>query len=73
MIGDPSARFDALTDSIEAIERATRADRNVYFDAPALSDALFGDRTPTNSIVLGAAWQLGCSRSRSGPSRRPIA
>ena len=59
MIGDPSARFDALADSIDAIERVTRAERNVYFDAPALADALFADRMPTNSIVLGAAWQRG--------------
>ncbi|HTP22412.1 MAG TPA: indolepyruvate ferredoxin oxidoreductase family protein [Solirubrobacteraceae bacterium] len=59
MVGDPSAQFGALTDAIEAIERVTRADRNVYLDAPALSDVLFGDRMPANSIVLGAAWQLG--------------
>ena len=59
MVGDPSARFGGLTDAIEAIEQATRAERNVYFDAPALSDTLFGDRLPANSIVLGAAWQVG--------------
>jgi indolepyruvate ferredoxin oxidoreductase len=59
MIGDPTARFGALNDAIEAIERVTRAGRNVYFDAAALSDVLFRDRVPANSIVLGAAWQGG--------------
>lgn len=59
MIGDPSAQFGALTDAMQAIERVTRADRNVYLDAAALSDVLFGDRMPANSIVIGAAWQLG--------------
>ncbi|MGZ0229392.1 MAG: indolepyruvate ferredoxin oxidoreductase family protein [Acidimicrobiales bacterium] len=48
--------WDALR---TAIDGATVAERNVYFDAGALSDALFKTQLPANVMVLGAAYQAG--------------
>ena len=59
MVVDPKVRFASLSDSLDAIEAVTRAERNVYLDAQALSEALFDDHMPANAIVLGAAWQRG--------------
>lgn len=59
MIGDPEARFGAVSDALRAVEARTARERNVYLDAAALADGLFGDHMPANSIVLGAAWQRG--------------
>jgi indolepyruvate ferredoxin oxidoreductase len=58
-IGDPEAHFVDIASSLDAIESVSRADANVYFDAQALADDLFGDKLPANSLVLGAAWQRG--------------
>jgi len=60
MVTDTSVRFPSERRNLQAIERATRADENVYFDAQALSEALFGDHMPTNLLLLGAAFQHGC-------------
>ena len=59
MIGDSSVRFSELSRSLEAIDRSTRAADNVYLDAQALAESLFGDHMPTNTLLVGAAWQLG--------------
>jgi indolepyruvate ferredoxin oxidoreductase len=60
MVTDTGVRFPALERNVEAIERATRADANVYVDAEELSEALFGDHMPTNTVLIGAAYQAGC-------------
>jgi indolepyruvate ferredoxin oxidoreductase len=60
MVTDTGVRFPALERNKAAIERATRADDNVYLDAEALSEALFGDHMPTNTLLVGAAFQAGC-------------
>jgi indolepyruvate ferredoxin oxidoreductase len=44
---------------VAALETRTRAGDNVYLDAEALAQALFGDHMPANTIVAGAAWQSG--------------
>jgi indolepyruvate ferredoxin oxidoreductase len=59
MVTDTSVRFAELSDSLAAIERFTRAGDNVYLDAQALSEALFDDHMPANTLLLGAAWQRG--------------
>ena len=56
---DASKQFPELTSALDTIGRATRADRNVYLDAQALSLRLFGDHMPTNVVALGAAYQRG--------------
>jgi indolepyruvate ferredoxin oxidoreductase len=60
MVTDTAVRFPAQRRNLDAIERATRAADNVYVDAQALSEGLFGDHMPTNLLLLGAAWQHGC-------------
>jgi indolepyruvate ferredoxin oxidoreductase len=60
MVTDTGVKFPALERNVAAIERATRAADNVYVDAEALSEALFGDHMPTNTVLIGAAFQAGC-------------
>ena len=60
MVTDTGVKFPALERNVAAIGRATRADDNVYVDAEALSEALFGDHMPTNTVLIGAAYQAGC-------------
>jgi indolepyruvate ferredoxin oxidoreductase len=60
MVTDTGVRFPALERNRAAIERVTRAGDNVYVDAEALSEALFGDHMPTNMLLIGAAFQAGC-------------
>ncbi|MFV0260027.1 MAG: indolepyruvate ferredoxin oxidoreductase family protein [Acidimicrobiales bacterium] len=59
MVRDTAAAFpewDAIRTRIDA---ATRADRNIYFDAGTVSDNLFRSHMPANVLVLGAAYQQG--------------
>jgi indolepyruvate ferredoxin oxidoreductase len=58
MVTDTSVRFPALERNLKAIREATRED-SVFFDAGALSEALFGDHMPVNTLLLGAAFQAG--------------
>ena len=59
MVIDTQVRFAEIDRSLDVIGRHTRADDNVYFDAQELSEQLFGDHMPTNTLLLGAAWQRG--------------
>ncbi len=60
MVKNTAVSFPAARRNIAAIERGTRADENVYLDAQALAEGLFGDHMPTNLLLLGAAYQHGC-------------
>lgn len=60
MVTDTGVRFPALERNLASIGRATRAGENVHLDAEALSLTLFGDHLPTNTVLLGAAFQAGC-------------
>jgi len=60
MVTDTGVRFPALERNKKAIGAATRAADNVYVDAEELSEALFGDHMPTNTVLIGAAFQAGC-------------
>jgi len=60
MVTDTGVRFPARDRNVKAIEAATRAGEDVFFDAEALSVALFGDHMPTNTLLIGAAYQAGC-------------
>ena len=59
MVLDPTVTFPAQRRNLAAIEKVTRAGENVYVDAQALSEALFGDHMPTNLLLVGAAFQHG--------------
>jgi indolepyruvate ferredoxin oxidoreductase len=60
MVTDTGVKFPALERNVRAIGAATRAEENVFVDAEALSEALFGDHMPTNTVLIGAAYQAGC-------------
>jgi indolepyruvate ferredoxin oxidoreductase len=60
MVTDTGVRFPALERNLDAIRRSTRADELAAIDAQSLSEALFGDHMPTNTLLIGAAYQHGC-------------
>lgn len=59
MIADATVRFPALTALRTEIEGVTRPNGNLYLDAQAIAEALFGDHMPANILLLGAAYQAG--------------
>jgi len=59
MVLDPSTHLTDPGSPIAALESRTRRELNVYLDAEELSQALFGDHMPANTIIVGAAWQRG--------------
>ncbi|MEM9563929.1 MAG: indolepyruvate ferredoxin oxidoreductase family protein, partial [Actinomycetota bacterium] len=59
MVRDTAAQFPEFAAIRATIDSATRADRNVYFDAGNVSENLFRSHMPANVIVLGAAYQRG--------------
>jgi indolepyruvate ferredoxin oxidoreductase len=60
MVVDTGVRFPAMERNLKAIREATRGDELAAIDAQALSEALFGDHMPTNTLLVGAAYQHGC-------------
>ncbi len=60
MVTDPGAHFPPAVVARAAINRATRARENLFLDAGALSERLFGDHMPANMLMIGAAFQHGC-------------
>jgi indolepyruvate ferredoxin oxidoreductase len=60
MVTDTGVRFPPLDRNLSAIRKATRGDELAAIDAQALSEALFGDHMPTNTLLIGAAYQHGC-------------
>jgi indolepyruvate ferredoxin oxidoreductase len=72
MVIDTTVGFAELTKSLDAIEATTRRGENVFIDAQALSEALFDDHMPTNTILLGAAWQKGLIPISLDAMRRAI-
>ncbi|MFC7639959.1 indolepyruvate ferredoxin oxidoreductase family protein [Streptosporangium lutulentum] len=59
MVLDPSKHLTEPGSPISALESRTRRELNVYLDAEEVAQALFGDHMPTNTIIMGAAWQRG--------------
>lgn len=69
---DAVARIEAATRAADATTDTATTDAattdaatvdsgdNLYLDALALSEALFGDHMPANMLLLGAAFQHGC-------------
>ncbi|MBB5075326.1 indolepyruvate ferredoxin oxidoreductase family protein [Nonomuraea endophytica] len=46
--------------AVERVDSATRSEANLYLDAQALAEELFGDHMPANMLLVGAAYQHGC-------------
>ena len=59
MVVDTGERFPELRGQLDQVDRVTRRELNVFLDAQELSERLFGDHMPANTIVLGAAYQRG--------------
>jgi indolepyruvate ferredoxin oxidoreductase len=59
MVVDPGVHFPELGSALMSIDRVTRKDPNVYLDAQAIAEGLFGDHMAVNPIMLGAAYQAG--------------
>ncbi len=59
MVRSTSVSFPQEDFLLRGVEQRTRADQNVYLDAYALSEAIFGTHMQANMIVVGAAYQAG--------------
>jgi indolepyruvate ferredoxin oxidoreductase len=59
MVRNKDVHFPAISGLLQTVERWTRRDANVYLDAEALAERLFGDYMASNLIVVGAAYQAG--------------
>jgi indolepyruvate ferredoxin oxidoreductase len=59
MVSNTAVRYPGMHPLIRVVEEHTRASENIYFDAVALSEALFGSHMPANMMVIGAAYQRG--------------
>jgi indolepyruvate ferredoxin oxidoreductase len=59
MVVDTEERFPELSSQLDAIDGVTRRGLNVYLDAQELSERLFGDHMPANTVALGVAYQRG--------------
>jgi indolepyruvate ferredoxin oxidoreductase len=59
MVRSKDVHFPAMTGLLQTVERCTRHQDNVYLDAEALAEQLFGDYMASNLIVVGAAYQAG--------------
>ena len=60
MVTDSSVHFPEPVLARAAINRSTRMRQNLFLDAGALSERLFGDHMPANMLTIGAAFQHGC-------------
>lgn len=59
MVTSPDVHFPEASGLTDAINRVTRKDENVFLDAVALAETLFGDHMMANLVLLGAAHQAG--------------
>jgi indolepyruvate ferredoxin oxidoreductase len=59
MVTSPDVPFPDASGLIDAINRVTRKDENVFLDAVGLAETLFGDHMMANLVLLGAAYQAG--------------
>ena len=59
MVRNAAVEFPADSALHARIDAVTRAPENLYLDAEALAEFLFGSHLPANLIVVGAAFQKG--------------
>jgi indolepyruvate ferredoxin oxidoreductase len=59
MVRRKDVPFPARSGLLQAIEACTKSGSNVYLDAEASAEQLFGDHMASNLIVVGAAYQAG--------------
>jgi indolepyruvate ferredoxin oxidoreductase len=59
MVRDPDVQAPGVEDLLGVLRSHTRASRLFTIDAGGLAEALLGDTTSANMIILGAAYQVG--------------
>ena len=59
MVKSTGVHFPAGQQVKNAINARTRAKENIYLNAVALAETLFGSHMPANMIIVGAAYQAG--------------
>lgn len=59
MVASTKVSYPRMAHLHNAIDEFTTPDANVYFDAIALSESLFGSHMPANLMLIGAAYQSG--------------
>ena len=59
MVRNTEVVFPEITGLRGAIDRVTRAGRNIYLDSVAMAEALFDDAMASNMVLFGAAYQSG--------------
>jgi indolepyruvate ferredoxin oxidoreductase len=59
MVRDVTAAFPDPAELQAELDAATRAEHNKYFDAIAITEALFGESTTANTFQVGVAYQTG--------------
>jgi indolepyruvate ferredoxin oxidoreductase len=72
MVVDPEERFPELAGQLDRIDAVTRRRDNLYLDAQALSERLFGDHMMANTLLLGAAYQRGLLPVSAGALEQAI-
>ena len=60
MVSDRSRTYPDFETVRTTIDAVTRSGDNLYFDAQALAEGLFGDHLASNMLLVGAACQKGC-------------
>jgi indolepyruvate ferredoxin oxidoreductase len=73
MVRNTELMFPELEGLRGAIDRASRADRNIYIDSVAMAETLFDDAMAGNMILLGAAYQAGAIPVSGDSIERAIA
>ncbi len=59
MVNSTAVEFPDADPLVSRIEAQTRPEDNVYLDAVAMAEQLFGSHMPANIIAIGAAYQAG--------------
>ncbi|MBC6955477.1 MAG: indolepyruvate ferredoxin oxidoreductase family protein [Anaerolineae bacterium] len=59
MVASTQVGYPRMAHLHNAIDEFTTPEANVYFDAIALSESLFGSHMPANLMLVGAAYQAG--------------
>jgi indolepyruvate ferredoxin oxidoreductase len=59
MVSNVARSYPAEAELARRINAVSREDRNVFFDAQSLAEALLGDHMANNLLMVGVAFQLG--------------
>ena len=72
MVNSTEVEFPQWNCIRDRIESVTLPEANVYLDARALAERLFGNHMPANLITIGAAFQAGAIPIRAASIERAI-